>query len=299
MSSRESSRMIKNTSEVPEGGEYDSQLSNTNLFRRVQYNTSWDFSVRGSGCVFDLAKQPYLTSLLANMRGRTMLNNPEIHVIWKGLVPPRNCSETIVVTCSFTPRLEEESSLMYRHEHPMYLYMHHIFYPEHSVRLGPGETLPWSIGFNLEESEFAPDYKLAQVKVFLRGYESIDPCFGESQGSKLISLVPIDEHVSGLRLSRPRSGQRQGWETGGFTLGLNTKSTSTKLLYLQKLGIDVEGLRLSKKLNTVLKSISLHSIASSNTPEQDIEILETIKKAAGIHNMSSKRSNLVYGKKMS
>ncbi|DAZ90720.1 TPA_asm: protein 3 [Frullania virus 1] len=258
-----------------DGQLYDPEAQSEVPRKRVVYNSNWDFSLTGEHRVFDLGRQPIMKSAMANLKGNTTLCDPEIHVVWRSFVPPRLCQDPVTISLNFTQREDQEDCLMHSHSHPMHLFFHHIFYPEHSIRLGPKEVIPWSLCFEVDSPNFSQDYKLAEVRVKLVGYEDKVAKYGEGRESQLISLVPSDESVQGVRMSKPRLVTND-WEIGGFRVGTSNKKDMKKVLFLQSLGVDVEGFRIAKKLKSVLKLISDNDIKAVNDPVAQKAIVKRV-----------------------
>lgn len=226
---------------------------------RFDHSHKWNMKITGPAREFDLGKQSYFNGLLNKMKGKMSLTNPEIHVVWRGQVPPNICRDDVVISCRFTPKRDEKRGLMALHTHGMHLYMHHVFYPGHSISVGPGEILPWAIGFSIPEYQLDPNYEVAQVHVRLTGYFAQIPEYSSNRDSEMISIVPLDEPVTGFVTSAPRVPNSE-WLMRGFKLGLEGKSLAKKVKFLQEMNINIEALSMVGELRNTLKVISSDSI---------------------------------------
>lgn len=238
--------------------------------RRWDYSTKWDMKITGAAREFNLSKQPVLTGLINSMRMKTSLTHPEIHVVWRGLVPPAVCRDDVVVTLRFTPDRSEKMGLIAQHTHGMHLYMHHVFYPSHSIRVGPGEPLPWAVGFSVPDFSLDPNYTIAEVHVRLTGYFSELPEYDIQRDSELISIVPMEEHVTGYATSAPRI-PNTAWVARGYKIGVNGNSLAKKIKFLQEIGVDIEALRMVGQLDNTLKKVSPRAIDGSPSAEAKSE----------------------------
>jgi hypothetical protein len=235
--------------------------------RRWDFSWKWDLKISGSGQEFDLDKQPVLKGLFNKIVNRTSLVHPEIHVIWRGLVPPSICRSDLITTCRFTPEMGDSMGLLAQHTHGMQFWMHHIFYPGHSVRVGPGEPLPWAIGFSIPDLSLRPDYNLGYVTIRLTGYFSEIPEYSIHKESEMISIVPMDELVTGFAMSAPRTPHKE-WEPRGYKIGVKNKSKAEKIKFLQEVGVDIEALRMVNQLDKTLNLVDLKKLSKGGDKEE-------------------------------
>ncbi|QYF49872.1 MAG: protein 3 [Xinjiang varicosavirus] len=250
-----------------DGGTADPYLPSITPRKRWDYSCKWDMVISGPMKEFDLGKQPLLKGLFNKITGKVSLTNPEIHVVWRGLVPPSICRNDVVVTCRFTADRSEKMGLMSQHTHGMHLYMHHVFYPGHSITVGPGTDLPWAVGFSIPDFELDPKYVVAQVHVRVTGYFTQIPEYATQKDSELISIVPMDELVTGFAMSAPRV-PNQGWILRGHKMGVDGRTMANKVKFLQEIGVDIEALRMAGGLKQIMKTIP-NNVVKGNATEKE------------------------------
>ncbi|CAH2618936.1 hypothetical protein 3 [Tree fern varicosa-like virus] len=236
----------------------------------------WKFSAVNNTGTFDLGKMGIMTSIHAMLQGMSALNDPEIHVIWRSYCPRDICQSVVCISLEFNQMVGGETEVVSTTTFPSHLFMHSIFYPKHSIRVGVGEPFPWNITFALPDAEFAPGYTISDVTIYLRGYGSDVPTYACNKESELISLVPLDEPVNGIVFNRPRE-KVNGWVVTGYKIAVNTKQDVQKLLYLQSMGIDIEGLQLSKKLKAAIKLVGQDHLKDTDNDQLKLTLARSVR----------------------
>ncbi|DAZ90857.1 TPA_asm: protein 3 [Treubia virus 1] len=237
----------------------------------------WDFKARQNSGSYSLGSIGYTSAIMAALKGMSTLCDPEIHVIWRSFCPRDICKSIVSIGCEFNQLREEDEGLISSASFPAYLFMHCIFYPRHAIKVGVHDPLPWNITFSLPDATFQDNYTIADVRVVLKGFGSDVPTYAEDRQSELISLVPVDESAAGVIFNRPRVFEND-WNMSGYKVSVNTKQDVQKLMYLQSIGVDLEGLKLSKKVKPAIRLIKSKHIQNPGDDSLKLEASRAVKK---------------------
>ncbi|DAZ90710.1 TPA_asm: protein 3 [Didymochlaena virus 1] len=258
------------------GGIVDPMLPTMVPRTKCSVGYRWRFNAMNNAGVFDLGKMGIMTSIRAALKGMSSLCDPEIHVIWRSYCPRDICTSVVCISLEFNQVAGGESEVVATTTYPAHLFMHSVFYPKHAIRVGHGEPFPWNVSFVLPDANFADNYAIADVTVYLRGYGADVPTYANTKDSELISLVPLEEPVNGIVFNRPRENVG-GWKMSGYKMAVNTKQDVQKILYLQSLGVDIEGLQISKKLKGALKLINNNHLSQTDNSQLRLDAAKSVR----------------------
>ncbi|DAZ90838.1 TPA_asm: protein 3 [Streptoglossa virus 1] len=241
---------------------------------KITLGIEWVKKPSSVGVYYDLGKIGMFTRLINSIRGTGELTDPEIHVIWTSYCPAETYQNMMSISLEFNKSPDPEKRLLYKHQSPMHLPAHHIFKPRQTISLSATATIPWSIGFDIEEFAVDKDFHIGKLQIFFRGYASGGTGYTKGGDSELILMAPVSEITDGAtRISRPRTFG-EDWNIGGYKIGsLRTKDV-TIIQLLQKQGVDVEGLMMIRKLDKILSKLS--NITAQNSERK--EVIETALK---------------------
>ncbi|DAZ90644.1 TPA_asm: protein 3 [Aponogeton virus 1] len=227
---------------------------------KIRFERKWAIQLTSEKALYDLNESGWKDVIMKNVLGRGNLHSPEIHVIWIPHIPLDNFQDvTVNISCEFTPTTDPERKLIGATVYPVGMLMHSIFKPGHSIKLGAGERIPWAIGSSISENIFEPGYTIAELYISLIGYKTVVGGVDTNRGTALISLMPYEEKLSGISLSRPREVGKK-WIMTNCKLGLSSSADMKKILRLQEIGMDIEALSQTKMLKTILNSIKMNDL---------------------------------------
>ncbi|DAZ90789.1 TPA_asm: protein 3 [Primula virus 1] len=183
--------------------------------------------------------------------GNKSLCNPEIHIVWKPFLPNQNRDWKLNITLLWDGDDEPLQSVVI----PMHLHAHIIMYPNHSAPISKKTKLPWHIDFKTEDADISDEMVIADVWAQLKGDIGRTSTYGGAKTAKIISLVPVGEHFSGVAISKPYHIKDPLIITG-YQIKMGGNQDKAKLLMLQEYGVDIHGLSMCSQLKSILASIT-------------------------------------------
>nr|DAZ90669.1 TPA_asm: protein 3 [Brassica virus 2_Jun] len=238
----------------------------------IKIGQTWNVKMTTLNSCFEMEKLNMLHVMKARYNNLKSLNNPEIHIIWKPYIPNYQRDWKLSVGLEWTPGNSDLQCAVL----PLHMHAHMIFYPNHAAPISSKEPLPWKLNFSVENAEIKEGTTIADMWIELHGYVGETAAYGGHNDAKIISLVPIDEPFLGVTFSRPYIYDTP-WKISGFTLLPKHKTEGAKLILLQQLGIDLQGLRMGKCMKKVLGVINNSDLKGSHDEDSRNHLINRIR----------------------
>ncbi|DAZ90847.1 TPA_asm: protein 3 [Taxus virus 1] len=258
---------------------FDNSIPSVVPVYKTNWTASWRLKVKKTTQELLLSDLSIVKSTVSKlMRSRKMFDT-EIHLMWFSYIPQNLFQENMGISLHFTEALEEGRSLMAQNKVPAYLFIHHIFYPGHAIELY-GSPIPWRLDIDLSRLPVTNNYVCGEIHVKVTGKHGPVPRMEEEKLSEMIAIVPIEQEIAGITLTRPRLPSSEMLR-GYVKRGINSQDKVDKLIKLQSIGLDVEGMSLSGKLDSVLKNIPNSLLDKRGDKSARVEIANRVLTALG------------------
>ncbi|DAZ90653.1 TPA_asm: protein 3 [Asclepias syriaca virus 3] len=241
------------------------------------FESNMRVTLKNSHATFRFEGLSSWSQYLNGLKGNKSLCEPEIHMVWKPFIPNQNRDWKLNVTLIWDGDNEPLQSVVF----PLHLHAHIVLYPNHSAPICKGNKLPWHIDFKVEDADIPDTLPIADIWAQLKGNISKTSTYGGHEPAKIISLVPLGEHFSGIAISKPYQ-MRDPLRISGFQIRVGAARDRAKLLMLQEYGVDIQGLALCDQLKKTLQSISNEELKKQNDTEVREQVLKKIYRQVGM-----------------
>ncbi|DAZ90627.1 TPA_asm: protein 3 [Aconitum virus 1] len=249
-----SSRLLSGPLPADERYVLDNHAPHSIPREKAVFTTRWCWHPKGQEKDLDLGSiglYDWMTKLKWGNSGS--ITDSEIHVIYLPHLPVELYRSNPMEISLIFDGSDGEEKMLSKAVFPSSLHTHVIFYPGHSFSVQAGSKFPWSLSMHTN-ADVRSDYRIADVIVMLKGYNTPISHASDKAGADIISLVPAADIPTGVTLTRPRGGGE--WTLRNLHYGIRDKRDIEAIQLLQEAGIDLEGLQLVGKLKDAIKAVN-------------------------------------------
>lgn len=225
---------------------------------KIGWGCSYAVRITSTTETIDLNKIGLLKTISKKLLNPATLTDVEIHLLWISFLPSNLVRGSVTLGLEFTQMQDYEASEMQVCTFPGHQPTHCILYPGHAIHLR-SMIIPWAITVDCSEIPVKEEYVLAKLYIKITGFSGEVPRYIRESDPKIIAMVPLDEPAIGVTYTRPRAATST-YRLGFVQRAIQSKDDQRKILALQAIGVDTEGLALLKKLHTILRQIKMSDL---------------------------------------